>query len=100
MRPVAFGEIIKSKAWGSAMQQNAHPTATEEAERLARRTVVIRKLQKDDIFNSLVEGWSDLKRAPSYGLTIGALHALGGWLAIFFPNSPGCAISPIPSSPA
>jgi uncharacterized membrane protein len=71
------------------MQQNAHPTATEEAERLARRTVVIRKLQKDDIFNSLVEGWSDLKRAPSYGLTIGALHALGGWLAIFFSQLSG-----------
>ena len=52
--------------------------------RLARRTVVVRKLQKDDIFNSLVAGWNDLKAAPKYGLTVGALHALGGWMAIFF----------------
>ncbi len=72
------------------MQQNAiPPAATVEAARLARRTVVIRKLQKDDIFNSLVAGWSDLKRAPVYGLTIGALYALSGWLAIFFAKLSG-----------
>ena len=76
------------------MQQNIDsPVAiqemTQEAARLARRTVVIRKLQKDDIFNSLVAGWNDLKRAPTYGLTIGALHAFGGWLAIFFAQLSG-----------
>lgn len=71
------------------MQQNVDPTAAAEAARLSRRTVVIRKLQKDDIFNSLVEGWSDLKRAPAYGLTIGALHAGAGWLAIFFSELSG-----------
>ena len=43
----------------------------------------MRKLQKDDIFNALVAGWNDLKRAPEYGLTVGALYALGGWVAIY-----------------
>ncbi len=73
------------------MQQNANApsAAADEAARLARRTVVVRKLQKDDIFNALVAGWSDLKRAPSYGLTIGGLHALGGWMAIFFARLSG-----------
>jgi uncharacterized membrane protein len=72
------------------MQQNAiPPAATDEGERLARRTVVIRKLQKDDIFNSLVAGWSDLKRAPVYGLTVGAAYALGGWIAIYFAKFSG-----------
>ncbi len=68
------------------MQQNANPppAATEEAARLAGRAVVVRKLQKDDIFNSLVAGLSDFKRAPVYGLAIGGFHAFGGWLAIFF----------------
>jgi hypothetical protein len=83
------------------MEQNVNSrAATDEAARLARRTVVIRKLQKDDIFNSLVAGWNDLKRAPSYGLTVGVLHALAGRLAIFSPSFPACIISPIPSSPA
>ena len=51
--------------------------------------MVVRKLQKDDIFNSLVAGWNDLKAAPKYGLTIGALHTLGGWVAIFFAKLSG-----------
>ncbi len=72
------------------MQQNAiPPAAMDEPARLARRTVVIRKLQKDDIFNSLVAGWSDLKRAPVYGLTVGAAYALGGWIAIYFARFSG-----------
>jgi uncharacterized membrane protein len=70
------------------MQQNANPAAKEEA-RLARRSVTIRKLQKDDIFNSLVAGWNDLKRAPIYGLAVGAAYAVGGWLAIYFAKFSG-----------
>jgi len=45
--------------------------------------------KRDDIFNSLVAGWNDLKAAPKYGLTIGALHTLGGWVAIFFAKLSG-----------
>lgn len=73
------------------MQQNANPpsSAMEEGARLAPRAVVLRKLQKDDIHNALVAGWNDLKRAPVYGLTVGALHALGGWFAIYFAKISG-----------
>jgi uncharacterized membrane protein len=70
------------------MQQNANATADDSA-RLARRTVVIRKLQKDDIFEALVAGWEDLKRAPAYGLAVGAAYALGGWIAIYFAKFSG-----------
>jgi uncharacterized membrane protein len=71
------------------MQQDVNPMATEEATRLSRRSVTIRKLQKDDIFNALVAGWNDLKRAPAYGLTVGAAYALGGWIAIYFAKFSG-----------
>ncbi len=73
------------------MQQNVNPpqAATEEGVRLARRTVVVRKLQKDDIHHALVAGWSDLKRAPVYGLSIGLLYACAGWTAIFFAKLSG-----------
>ncbi|WP_374546464.1 DUF2189 domain-containing protein [Rhodoblastus sp.] len=70
------------------MQDEAQQ-APSEAARAARRDVIVRKLHKDDIFNALVSGWSDLKRAPQYGLTIGALHTLGGWIAIFFARLSG-----------
>jgi uncharacterized membrane protein len=78
-------EWLKS---GGIMQENA-PQASAEAGSRARRDVVVRKLQKDDIFNSLVAGWRDLKAAPQYGLTIGFLHTLGGWIAIFFAKLSG-----------
>jgi uncharacterized membrane protein len=71
------------------MQENVQPAPTGEAQASPRRPVVIRKLAKDDIFNSLVAGWEDLKAAPKYGLTIGGLHTLGGWIAIFFAKLSG-----------
>ena len=46
-------------------------------------------MQKDDIFNALVAGWNDLKRAPVYGLAVGAAYALAGWLAIYFAKFSG-----------
>jgi uncharacterized membrane protein len=73
---------------GGIMQDNAQPASAETVVR-SRRDVVVRKLQKDDIYQSLVEGWSDLKAAPQYGLTIGFLHTLGGWIAIFFAKLSG-----------
>jgi uncharacterized membrane protein len=68
------------------MMQNVNSSleAPDEVARLARRTVILRKLQKDDIFNSLVAGLADFKRAPVYGLAIGGFHTFAGWLAIFF----------------
>jgi len=57
--------------------------------RVGRDAIVIRKLNKDDIFNSIVEGWADLKAAPVYGLTLGLLHALGGWAIIAFAAATG-----------
>ena len=74
---------------GKNMQENAQPAAARQTAARARHEVVVRKLQKDDIFNSLVAGWNDLKAAPKYGLTIGALHTLGGWVAIFFAKLSG-----------
>jgi uncharacterized membrane protein len=74
---------------GKNMQENAQPAAARQTAARARHDVVVRKLQKDDIFNSLVAGWNDLKAAPKYGLTIGALHTLGGWVAIFFAKLSG-----------
>jgi uncharacterized membrane protein len=70
------------------MEENAQAGA-EEAATHVRREVVVRKLGKDDIFNSLVAGWDDLKAAPKYGLTVGFLHTLGGWIAIFFAKLSG-----------
>jgi uncharacterized membrane protein len=64
------------------------PTGAEAAWR-ARRAVVIRKLQKDDIYHALVEGLNDFKTAPQYGLVVGALHTLLGWLVIFFARLSG-----------
>ncbi len=42
----------------------------------------IKSLSMDDIFSCLAAGWRDFLAAPSYGLVIGALHAVGGWIAI------------------
>jgi uncharacterized membrane protein len=70
------------------MQENAQQAPAEGSPR-ARQSVVVRKLQKDDLFNALVAGWNDLKAAPIYGLTIGALHTLAGWIAIFFAKFSG-----------
>jgi len=68
--------MLDAEGQGGTMQDNASVAR-------ARPDVVVRKLQKDDIFNSLVSGWEDFKAAPRYGLTVGGLHMLAGWLAIF-----------------
>ena len=69
--------------------QESVPPADGDAAAQPRRAVVIRKLQKDDIFNALVAGWEDFKAAPRYGLVVGGLHALFGWMAIFFAELSG-----------
>ncbi len=45
------------------MQEATNPPSppTKATMRVGRDAIVIRKLNKDDIFNSIVEGWTDLK---------------------------------------
>lgn len=71
------------------MQDSVQPADAGEAATRDRRAVVVRKLQKDDIFNALVAGLNDFKAAPRYGLVVGGLHTLFGWLAIFFAKISG-----------
>ncbi len=70
------------------MEENASPPAADAARR-PPPSVVLRKLQEEDILNALGAGWSDLKRAPVYGLTIGAIYAAGGWIAYFLAKLSG-----------
>ncbi len=71
------------------MQEVVQPAKAGGVAAQARRAVVIRKLQKDDIFNALVAGWNDFRTATRFGLVVGALHAMIGWLAIYSANLSG-----------
>ncbi|MCI4680418.1 DUF2189 domain-containing protein [Rhodoblastus acidophilus] len=70
------------------MQHSVKP-ADAGAQPRARRAVVIRKLQKDDIYHALVAGLNDFRTAPRYGLVVGGLHTLFGWVAIYFAEFSG-----------
>jgi uncharacterized membrane protein len=51
--------------------------------------IEILPITRADILACLAAGWRDLRTAPAFGLTIGALHAAGGWAAVAFATFTG-----------
>ncbi|MHA1529834.1 MAG: DUF2189 domain-containing protein [Alphaproteobacteria bacterium] len=42
----------------------------------------VRAATRDDLVSALRAGWDDFRAMPAYGLSVGVLYMLGGWLAL------------------
>ena len=42
----------------------------------------VRAATRDDLIAALRAGWDDFCAMPAYGLSVGVLYMLGGWLAL------------------
>ena len=49
----------------------------------------VRELARSDLWEALVLGWGDFKRAPQYGLFFGMLYAAGGWTVVLLATVSG-----------
>jgi uncharacterized membrane protein len=66
--------IAKDNEGASFMAEDVAPS------RKAR--IAVRRLQFDDLAQSLRQGLLDFARAPLYGLFFGGVYAVGGWLIV------------------
>ncbi len=49
----------------------------------------VRELGRNDLWDALVLGWGDFKRAPQYGIFFGLLYAAGGWTVVLLATVSG-----------
>lgn len=52
-------------------------------------TPIVRVLQRNDLWDSLMAGWRDFRTAPQYGLFFGMLYAAGGWSVLLLATVSG-----------
>ena len=56
---------------------------------IARPAPLVRELKRNDLWDALILGWRDFKRAPQYGLFFGMLYAAGGWSIVLLATVSG-----------
>jgi uncharacterized membrane protein len=70
-------------SWRMSENKASETNAGSSAETGLRPMPQVRKISVNDVIDALAAGLSDFRKAPVYGLTIGAFFALGGLFVIF-----------------
>jgi len=70
-------------------QQTAGHAPPESAVEPSSSIPQVRELARNDLWDALVLGWRDFKRAPQYGLFFGMLYAAGGWTVVLLATVSG-----------
>lgn len=73
-----------------AIARNAGPAAVGGAQAEAGKAPLhIRKIEIADLIECIAMGVRDFSRAPQYGMSFGAIYAVGGWLILWIAFATG-----------